>query len=136
MTPQEIDAFLAEPRLCHFATVDEGGNPRVRPLWYLWRDGAFLLTTRREARHTGRDLSANPHVALSVASESRPYRAVVAHGRPEIMEKDRKLLLALATRYGDEQGRRFTEEAMGQLDRVLMKLVPQTLVSWDYGTSS
>ena len=134
MSPGEIDAFLAEPHLCHFATVDAKGNPRVRPLWYLWRGNAFWLTTRREARHTGRDLAHQPRAALSVGSEDRPYRAVVAHGTPEILEKDRDILLAISTRYGEVSGRTWTdEEAMPQSDRVVMRLVPETLIAWDYG---
>ena len=133
MSHEEIDAFLAEPRLCHFATIDANGLPRVRPLWYMWRDGVFWLTTRTQTRFTGRDLASNPGVAISIASEQRPYRAVVAHGNPEVAPKDRDMLLALSTRYGDEQGRRWTEEAMEQSDRVLLKLAPEKLFSWDYG---
>jgi PPOX class probable F420-dependent enzyme len=136
MTPEEIDAFLTEPRLCHFATVDARGHPRVRPLWFLWRDGVFWLTTRRDARHTGRDLQAHPRVALSVASEDRPYRAVVAHGEPEILVKTEDLLLAISTRYGAAPGRRWTSIAMKEPDRVILKLEPQTLISWDYGKRS
>jgi PPOX class probable F420-dependent enzyme len=139
MTREEIDEFLAPPRLCHFATVDADGSPRVRPLWYLWRDGEFLFTTRLEARHTGRDLRSSPRVAVSIASEDRPYRAVVAHGRPEVIEKTEQLLLALSTRYGEEEGRRWTAKAMTEPDRVLLRLVPETLLTWDYrreGTDS
>jgi len=136
MTPEEMDAFLAEPRLCHFATVDDKGNPRVRPLWYLWRDGVFWLTTRSESRHTGRDLKAHPEVALSVASEGRPYRAVVARGRPEIVEKSREMLLAVSTRYGEAPGKRWTAIAMKEPDRVIMKLAPEKLLSWDYGKTA
>jgi nitroimidazol reductase NimA-like FMN-containing flavoprotein (pyridoxamine 5'-phosphate oxidase superfamily) len=133
MTLDEIDSFLAEPRLCHFATVDARGKPRVRPLWYLWRDGAFWFTTRLEARHTGRDLGANPEVAVSIASEDRPYRAVIAHGRPEVIEKDRGLLLDISTRYGEAEGRRWLAGAIKETDRVLLKMVPATLLSWHYG---
>jgi PPOX class probable F420-dependent enzyme len=136
MTSEEIDAFLAEPRMAHFATVDADGRPRIRPVWYLWRDGALWMTTRRRIRHTGRDLEANPWVAVSIASEDRPYRAVIVHGRPKVLPKDRDLLLEVATRYGGEQGRRFAEEAMAQDDRVMLKLMPEELISWDYGTSS
>jgi nitroimidazol reductase NimA-like FMN-containing flavoprotein (pyridoxamine 5'-phosphate oxidase superfamily) len=136
MSPEEIDAFLAEPRLCHFATVDDRSNPRVRPLWYLWRDGVFWLTTRSEARHTGRDLKVHPQVALSVASEDRPYRAVVAHGQPEFVEKTREMLLAISTRYGEAPGKRWTAIAMKEPDRVIMKLAPRTLLSWDYGKTA
>jgi PPOX class probable F420-dependent enzyme len=139
MTREEIDEFLAAPRLCHFATVDGSGSPRVRPLWYLWRDGQFLFTTRSEARHTGRDLRSSPRVAISIASEDRPYRAVIAHGRPEVIDKTEELLLALSTRYGDAEGRRWAAKAMTEPDRVLLKMVPETLLTWDYsreGTDS
>jgi len=45
MTPGQIDAFLAEPRMAHFVTIGGDGRARVRPVWYLWRDGVFWVTT-------------------------------------------------------------------------------------------
>jgi PPOX class probable F420-dependent enzyme len=132
MTREEIDAFLAETHLCHFATVDSEGLPRVRPLWYLWKDGEFWLTTRTEARFTGRDLASSPRVALSIGSEYRPYRGVVVHGKPEVFPKDLETLIAISMRYGDERASPWTAEAMAQNDRVLMRLVPEKLFSWDY----
>jgi nitroimidazol reductase NimA-like FMN-containing flavoprotein (pyridoxamine 5'-phosphate oxidase superfamily) len=133
MTPEEVDEFLSAPRLAHFATTDQRGRPRVRPLWFLWRDGAFWFTTRLEVRGTGRDLSTSERVAVSVASEDRPYRAVVAYGRPEVVQRDRDLLLDISTRYGDGPGRRWTAMAMREPDRVVFRMEPTTLISWDYG---
>lgn len=133
MTPDEMEAFLTEPRLCHFATVDSEGRARVRPLWFLWSEGVFWFTTRRKARHTGRDLTSNPRVAVSVASEDRPYRAVVAHGEPEVLDRDLDMLLAISTRYGEGAGRRWAATAMKEEDRVVLRMRPRTLVSWDYG---
>jgi nitroimidazol reductase NimA-like FMN-containing flavoprotein (pyridoxamine 5'-phosphate oxidase superfamily) len=128
LTPEEVDAFLAELHLCHFGTVDADGNPRVRPLWYLWKDGAFWLTTRLEARHTGRDLASSPHVAISVASGPR---AVMAFGHIEVLGKDEEVLRAIAVRYGEEEGLRFLQHAMEQPDRVAMRMQPETVLSWD-----
>jgi PPOX class probable F420-dependent enzyme len=136
MTDEELDAFLSTPRLCAFATVDSHGRPRVRPLWFLWRGGEFWFTTRLKARHTGRDLEASPRVAVSIASEERPYRAVVAHGRPEVVDKDRDILLAIATRYGDAPGRRWLAVAMKEPDRVLLRMRPNVMISWDYAKRS
>jgi nitroimidazol reductase NimA-like FMN-containing flavoprotein (pyridoxamine 5'-phosphate oxidase superfamily) len=133
MSPDEIDLFLGEARLCAFATIDRRGLPRVRPLWYLWRDDAFWFTTRMEVRHTGRDLSAHPDVAVSIASEERPYRAVVAHGRPESVGKDHDLLLAISTRYGESEGRRWTAGALKEPDRVVLRMAPTIMLSWHYG---
>ena len=131
MTREEIDAFLAEPRLCHFATVDADGHPRVRPLWFLWKDGEFWFTTRLEARHTGRDLATSSQVAVSVASEDRPYRAVIAFGRVEVVGKDQEVLLAIAARYGEREGREWLKHALEQLDRVAMRMKPEMVLSWD-----
>jgi nitroimidazol reductase NimA-like FMN-containing flavoprotein (pyridoxamine 5'-phosphate oxidase superfamily) len=133
MTREELDGFLWEVRLCHFATVDAGGRPRVRPLWYLWRDGAFWLTTRLEARHTGRDLSGGGRAALSVASEDRPYRAVVAHGTPEVLGKDEAVLREISFRYGRREGEAWLRGALQEPDRTVLRVVPETLLSWDYG---
>jgi PPOX class probable F420-dependent enzyme len=131
LTSEEIDRFLAEPHLCHFATVDDQGRPRVRPLWFLWKDGEFLFTTRLERRYTGRDLASSPSVAVSIASEDRPYRAVIAHGRPEVIERSEELLAALCSRYVDDPAA--TAHHMNEPDRVLMRMVPETILSWDYG---
>ncbi len=136
MTPEEIDAFLAEPHLAHFATIDAQRHPRVRPLWYLWRDGVLWFTTRSEVRFTGRDVAGGSPVAVSIASEERPYRAVVIHGKPEILAKDQDMLLAISTRYGEAPGRRWLAIAMKEPDRVLMRLVPERLFSWDYGKTA
>ena len=106
MSPEQAHAFLEERRLAHFATVAPDGRPRNRPIWYLWRDGAFWFTTRMEVRHTGSDLTAGSIAAVSVASEERPYRAVLARGRPEVWDEDRDALLeAISTRYGEREGR-------------------------------
>jgi PPOX class probable F420-dependent enzyme len=133
MTPPEIDAFLAGQRLCHFATVDSTGRPRVRPIWYLWRDGAFWFTTRLESRHTGRDLANGGRVAVSVASDDRPYRSVIAHGTVQVVGKDEEMLRAISTRYGRRKGEAWLGEAMTQADRTVLRLDPETLISWDYG---
>jgi nitroimidazol reductase NimA-like FMN-containing flavoprotein (pyridoxamine 5'-phosphate oxidase superfamily) len=132
LDPEELEAFLAEPRLCHFATVDQRGRPRVRPIWFLWREGAFHFTTRMEVRHTGRDVAAGSPATISIASEERPYRAVIASGRAEVLGKDEPLLRAISTRYGRREGEAWLAGALKEPDRVALRLVPEELLSWDY----
>jgi nitroimidazol reductase NimA-like FMN-containing flavoprotein (pyridoxamine 5'-phosphate oxidase superfamily) len=134
MRSQELKAFLEAIRLCHWATVDPDGLPRVRPLWYLYADQAFWFTTRIETRHTGRDVAAGSPVAVSIASEERPYRAVILHGTPEVWEADRETWLErIATRYGEAEGRRWLAGALKEPDRVVLRLVPDVMITWDYG---
>lgn len=111
-----------------------GDRPRVRPLWYLWADGAFWFTTRLEARYTGADVTAGSSVAVSVASEDRPYRAVLARGTAEVWNEDREAWLErIAVRYGEEDGRAWLRRALEEPDRVVLRLVPDQLITWDYG---
>jgi general stress protein 26 len=131
---EDLKAFLDDVRLCHWATVGPDGRPRVRPLWYLYADRAFWFTTRMEVRRTGADVAAGSPVAVSIASEERPYRAILIHGHPEVWTRDRETWLErIATRYGEAEGRRWLAGALKEPDRVVLRLVPDTLVAWDYG---
>jgi general stress protein 26 len=130
-----LDAFLREPHLAHFATVGPDRAPRVRPLWFCFAEGALWFTTRLEARRTGADVLAGSSVAVSIASEDRPYRAVLAYGTPEVWERDRERWLErIATRYGEAEGRRWLGGALKEPDRVVMRFVPDRVVAWHYGT--
>lgn len=132
--PSEVKAFLEEVRLCHWATIGPDGRPRVRPLWYLYADRAFWFTTRMEARRTGADVAAGSPVAVSIASEDRPYRAVIASGMPEAWSEDRdRWLERIATRYGQAEGRRWLAGALKEPDRVVLRLVPDRVIAWHYG---
>lgn len=132
--PDELRAFLEDVRLCHWATTGPDGTPRVRPLWYLYADRALWFTTRLEARRTGADVAAGSPVAVSIASDERPYRAVIAHGTPEVWTDDRERWLErIATRYGEAEGRRWLAGALKEPDRVVLRLVPARFIAWHYG---
>jgi nitroimidazol reductase NimA-like FMN-containing flavoprotein (pyridoxamine 5'-phosphate oxidase superfamily) len=129
---EELKAFLDEIHLCHWATVDGRGDPWARPLWYLYADRAFWFTTRTEARRTGAD-AVGSRVAVSIASEERPYRAVVMQGTPEVLSEGRdEWLERIATRYGKGPGLRWLARALKEPDRVVMRMVPDRLITWDY----
>src|SRR5438552_2896752 len=134
LDPDELDAFLAEVRLAHLATVSADGRPSIRPVWFLWADGAFWMTTRLEARRGGRDIAAGSGVALSIASDQRPYRAVLARGRPEVWKDDVPAWLErIAVRYGEREGKAWLPRALAEPDRAALRLVPDLLLTWDYG---
>lgn len=131
----ELKAFLEEVRLAHWATVGPDGAPRVRPVWYLYKDGAFWFTTRLETRRTGADVADGSPVALSIADDDRPYRAALAFGTPNVWTEDRdRWLERIATRYGDAEGRRWLTGALKEPDRVVLRLVPEKVLAWHYGT--
>jgi PPOX class probable F420-dependent enzyme len=131
----DVKAFLDEVRLAHWATVGPDGAPRVRPVWYVYEDGSFWFTTRMESRRTGADIADGSPVAVSIADDDRPYRAVIVHGTPEVWTDDRdRWLERIATRYGQAEGRRWLAGALKEPDRVVLRLVPEKALGWHYGT--
>jgi general stress protein 26 len=131
---EDLEAFLEEAHLAHFATVGPDGKPRVRPIWFCHAEGALWFTTRLEARRTGADVAAGSPVAVSIASEERPYRALLAYGTPQVWTEDcAKWLERIATRYGQAEGRRWLAGALKEADRVVLRLVPDRVVAWHYG---
>lgn len=130
----ELKAFLDEVRLAHWGTVGPDGAPRVRPVWYVYDEASFWFTTRLEWRRTGADIAAGSSVAVSIADDDRPYRAVLAYGTPQVWTQDRdQWLERIATRYGEAEGRRWLGGALKEPDRVVLRLVPKKVLSWHYG---
>ncbi|NGN69363.1 pyridoxamine 5'-phosphate oxidase family protein [Streptomyces sp. A7024] len=65
MSPQELDAFLAEQRTCRVATVGADGAPHVSPLWFLWDGEALWLYSITRSRRWAQ-LQADPRVSVVV----------------------------------------------------------------------
>ncbi len=40
-----VEEFLATQRNLILATVRRDGTPQLSPVWYVWRDGAFFIST-------------------------------------------------------------------------------------------
>ena len=62
------------------ATIDRDGYPHVTPIWFIWQDGRFYLTSYSTRPHVRRCIE-NPRCGLVVDSEyrsrsdcERPYR--------------------------------------------------------------
>lgn len=133
MSKAELESFLHEPRMAHIATVSRKVKPRVNPVWYAYQNGTFYLTTRL-GRVKGKHIKSNSAVALSIATEKRPYIAVCAFGNVQVLKENRdEWLRKISFRYGEKEGKEWLGEAVKQPDRVVMILRPDRVLSWDYG---
>jgi hypothetical protein len=87
MTTAEIEALLLTAIPARLATIDHGGFPHVTPLWFIWADDAFYLTSIIDRPHLRR-LAANPRASVCIDVEEaerddghRPNQQVRAIGR-------------------------------------------------------
>ena len=65
MTPEEVDAFLAEEKTVTCATNGRHGFPHLMPLWYVLRDGRIWAWTYAKSQKV-RNLERDPRATLQV----------------------------------------------------------------------
>lgn len=73
LTIAEIAALLQGDLVARLATIDSDGYPHVTPIWFVWRDGSFFLTSHSTRPHVRR-CTQNPRVGLGIDVE-QPLRA-------------------------------------------------------------
>lgn len=100
VTPEpdfDVDAFLSRPLVARVATT----GPTVRPVWFLWEEGAFWWLTGSWAR-LPEDVDQDPEAALTVDTcdlATGEVRQVIARGSIEILAYDRDRAVRKLRRY-------------------------------------
>ena len=130
MSEAEREQFLKEANVAVLATVDRGGRAHAAPVWYLYEDGRFLISTGRGSQKH-RDLERNPNVTLVVDRRTLPYYAVMARGAveigPQLPDEER---LRMYVRYlGEEMGRGYVSRGSGE-DSVSIRLTPRRFIEY------
>jgi len=131
--PFDVDGFLAAPRVAHVAAA----GPTVRPVWFLWEDGAFCGLTESWSR-LPRLVADDPRVALVVDScdlaTGRTLK-VTARGRAELRPFDPDRARRKFRRYlGDDEERwdeRFRSETFEDPTAAFLRLRPDRLRARD-----
>ena len=124
------EELLNQPNVAVLATVGPGGRAHAAPIWYLYEDGVFVMSTGRGSRKH-RNVEKNPEVTLVVDRRTLPYYAVMAQGAAEIgpplSEESR---LKMAVRYlGEEMGQAYIARRSGG-DSVTIRLRPRRLIEY------
>lgn len=96
--PENVRAFLEQPRHCVMATLHRDGRPQLTTMWFDFVDDVVVLNTTRGLVKE-RNLRRDPRMAICVQEGTR---YVTLEGRAEIIE-DRAVQEAevtrMATRY-------------------------------------
>ncbi len=118
------------------ATLDRQGFPHVAPLWFIWTDGAFFLTSFPDRLHVRR-LERDPRAGICVDVEAperedgeRPNRQVRAVGSAELFADDRGVWTRRITRKyitGAVAAERAEQRAAQP--RTVIRLAPARLVA-------
>jgi nitroimidazol reductase NimA-like FMN-containing flavoprotein (pyridoxamine 5'-phosphate oxidase superfamily) len=87
---REVEELLRLDVPAHLATLDPNGFPRITPIWFVWADGAFHMTSVEGQPHLG-NIARDPRASICVdIEESEPVegvrrnRRVKGHGHAEL----------------------------------------------------
>jgi PPOX class probable F420-dependent enzyme len=131
MTDEEREAFLREANVAVLSTVDARGRPHAAPVWYLYDDGVFRISTG-DGSQKHRNILANPNISLVIDQRALPYYAVMVQGTadigPALSGEDS---LRLAVRYlGENLGARYAERTDAEAS-VSLTIRPRKLIVYD-----
>jgi PPOX class probable F420-dependent enzyme len=137
MTPEEVEAFLAERRAMTMCSVSLDGSIHAVAMWYGFVDGCVAVETKTKSQKV-RNLRRDPR--LTLLFEDGDYydelRGVELVGKAEIVEDPEKLF-ALGVSVYERYTGPYTEEMKPFVDvmlrkRVLVKMHVERTVSWDH----
>jgi general stress protein 26 len=136
MTKEELDAFLADERMCRVGSVDGDGAPHVSPLWFVW-DGSALWLWSLVKSQRWVNLMRDPRVSIAIDG-GRDYgelRGVELLGRigavgdaPRRDEAHPETTRAEALWAKKYSGGRFVSDGK----HAWLRLDPDKIVSWDF----
>jgi len=138
MLPAEINAFLAEERVCRIATVQLDGSPHVTPIWFAW-DGAamWFYSIIKSQRWT--NATRDPRVSAVVDAGGAEYfqlRGVEMIGEVEAVGEQPRVGTPEPRLVAPEKlfGERYLGGAMAGYDgrHAWLRLQPAKIVSWDF----
>lgn len=131
-----VRAVLAADVPAHLGTVDTAGFPHVTPIWFLWEDGAFLLSSLPYRPHVAR-LRANPRAFVVVDLEEpqaedgiRPNWQVKAVGRADVqVDVGNRWTTQISQKYLPGPDAQPVRERRAHQQRVAIRLEPRELVA-------
>ena len=87
MSPEEVDAYLAEQRILNVATIGPTGHPHLVAMWYVVRDGAPSFWTFGKSQKIV-NLRRDPRISALVESGESyaELRGVELRGTARIIE--------------------------------------------------
>jgi len=115
------DPRLLTERNIWMATVRPDGRPHLIPIWFIWLHGAFYLCTGKESVK-GRNLLANPTIALSLEDGSKP---LIAEGVATVFEPPYQAEIAEAFQQKYDWDMRHSDQY-----NMVVKVVPQKWLHW------
>jgi PPOX class probable F420-dependent enzyme len=132
MSRPEMDAFLDQSHTMVVATLRRDGTPQMTTVWYRWDGEAIWMSTNRD-RAKYYNMRRDARVTVLIDDPPRET-SVAMYGRAEFAARDeaaRDGAIAIVRRYVDD-AEAYLDARAGE-PRVLIRIVPHEIVTWQLG---
>jgi PPOX class probable F420-dependent enzyme len=137
MTPEEIEAFLAERHNMTMCTLNHDGTIHAVAMWYGFLEGCLAIETKAKSQKA-KNLRRDPRMTVLVekGDDYDELRGVELVGEAEIVEEPERLkalgISVFERYYGpySEESSQFVEAMLNK--RIVVKLHVRRTVSWDH----
>lgn len=131
----EIEALLALDVPAHLATLDRSGFPHITPIWFIWADGAFYMTSIVDRPHLRR-LAADRRAGIGIDTEDpetadgqKPNRQARAIGTADMFpDEDAAWTTRVTKKYLRGPGSAISVASRAADERIVICLRPTKLV--------
>ncbi len=135
MNEKDEEEFLRNGRIIRIASVSESGKPHIAPIWYVYRNGKFYVSTSSKSRKV-KNIKKNSTVAFSldVGGGFSDVKAVVGLGIANILTDRtaaREIDDSIKIKYLGSLDDPVAKE-LAELDDTLIEITPTKKISWDY----
>ena len=135
LTADEQAAYLRANRKCALATLDKDGFPHVTAMNFVMWDGAFYMTSYGKAQKVV-NIRRNPKTAMMIETGSAyaELKGVMVRGECQIIEGAEAVhqVFAWSAEARGETYRRPAGASSSAPKRVVLKIVPHKIVTWDH----
>ena len=138
MTPEEVDAFLAEGKTMSCATINHDGTIHMVAMWYGFLEGCIGLETKAKSQKV-QNLRRDPRVTcmLEDGDVYEELRGVELVGRGEIVDDPQRMFRLGISVFERTSGATYNDEMKPFVDamlnkRVVVKIHVDRIVSWDH----
>jgi PPOX class probable F420-dependent enzyme len=136
LTPDEQHALLHIAPKAALATLDQDGFPHVVAMSFLAKDGAIYMTSYAKAQKV-LNIRRNPRVGVLIEAGEHytDYRGVMVRGCCEIIEDPTQvetIIQEIGAKNQDMGTNTRTEAVARARKRVILKVTPERIASWDH----
>ena len=143
MEKDEFELLFRENCYCEMAHSNKKGFPIVTPMFYVIIDDILHMSSIQKYRHKVHHLERDPKMSVSIHNDGANVRhqkaiLIIGHGElsteQELMKKVHwQIIDKYFSEITTEEDRANVFEAVHTPLRVIIKVIPQKIMTWDFG---